>query len=264
MRRYANIGVCIDGFSMDTKRALDCAGTLGFAAAEVSADNRETSPLVLSSSGRRHLARLVRHHGMNFCSLGTSSFGSSLAHPAKIDRIVHDSEGVLRLAADMAVPLVSHDVGDLLALDEVARGHAAGALRTLAERADSVGVVYAIRSSRCAPQDLRQLVDAVDCSLVRISVDPGALLASGTDPLHAVSLYGTQVALGYVRDALRGRPDCAGTETALGRGELDLEGYLALLESTGCTTPKLLRRERVSDPRADLASDLDYLQARLP
>ena len=263
MQPRKQVGVRVDDLRMDVKRGLRWAAKLKFSTVEVSADGEETTAEALSESGRRHLARLVAGHGLGFASLACDSRGGGLADAAQTDVIVTRAGRTLQLAADMGVPVVSHEVGDLLSLSEDERARVIEALRALADQAERVGTVYAVRSRLCTPDALRGLIGTVDCPLVKVAVDPGALLMAGFDPLEVLAAHGDQVVLAYVRDALRGTPEQAGQETALGEGQLDLDAYLAGLSGCGCGRPPILRRAQTTDAAGQLAADKAFLESHV-
>lgn len=257
------IGVRVDDYRLDVRDGLRRARHHAFTAVELAADRGEVTPENLTETGRRHLARIVTGEGLSFDALASES-GASLADSARVDEIVYRTRQALRLAADMRVPILSHEVGELLNLAEAERERVVEALRELGAEAERVGTVYAIRSRLCRPEDLAQLVQTVACPLVHVSIDPGALLKSGFDPVEAVAKFGEQVMLAYVRDATRGTPQIAGEETALGDGRLDLAGYLATLQACGYQRAPLLHRTRVHDPAGEIAADKAVLDAHIP
>jgi sugar phosphate isomerase/epimerase len=264
MASRRDIGIRVDDYRVDVRTGLGLAGRQGFGAVEVGVDRGEVSPANLTESGRRHLARLVANAGLAFTSISQELRGRGLADPARADEGVARAIAALRLAADMRVPVVSQDVGELLELSERERDCAREALIALAAEADRVGTVFAVRSSLAEPAELAGLVQAIDCPLVRVSVDPGAILMAGFDPTDAVAALDEQVSLAYVRDAVRGGRRHFGRETALGEGSLDLPAYLAALSASGCKAAPILRRGEAADPASAIAADKSRLERDLP
>lgn len=257
------LGVRVNDYGTDVRRGIELATRQAFGAVELGVDREEVAPANLTESGRRHLARLVTNSGLNLAALAQETEGFRLADPAHVDEGVARAAQVLRLAADMRVPVVSHDVGELLGLSDEKRDCAVEAVRALAGEAERLGTVYAIRSSLAAPAELGALLQAVACPLVRVSVDPAALLMGGFDPVEALVTLGEQVSLAYVRDALRGVPQRFGRETALGEGSLDLHSYLGMLSAQGYRTAPILRRTHAAAPAEALAHDRDRLTSAL-
>lgn len=243
-----------DDLRLELKRAIATVRTLGFDALELSAQDGEVSPKSLSASGRRHLARLVVSNGLDLASLGVEFRGKGIADPAHVDECIHSAIETLRLAADMGANAVSCDLGGL-DLD---------ALRTLADHADRYNTPFAIRASTASPRDLEALIHAVDCPLIRASIDPAAMLMAGWDPIQGVEALGSHLALTYVRDAVRGASGRSGYETALGAGSLDLHAYLAAASGCNVVVPPILRRAESADPVADIQADKDKIGLIVP
>jgi sugar phosphate isomerase/epimerase len=258
------IGVRINDYRRDVRGGLRLASAQAFAAVELDVGLSEVAPEQLSESGRRHVARIVANTGMGFASLACDAAGGGLADAARIDGQIARSIATLRMAADMHVPIVTHDAGEFIDLPDAQRDRVAEALRVMAEEAERLGTVLAVRSRLADPQQIATLIRAVDCPLVRVSVDPGAMLMSGFDPVEALATFGDAVSIAYVRDAVRGTANHAGRETALGTGSLDLPAYLASLSVSGCHAPPIVRREDAADPATSIAADKDALERQLP
>jgi sugar phosphate isomerase/epimerase len=263
MRPDKRIGVRVDDLRLDVKRGLRCAADMRFAAVEMSADREEISPDTLSESGRRHLARLVAGTGMEFASLAFEGQGGGLSDPAQVDALVTRGCRTLRLAADLGVPIVSQNIGELIGLPDEEKARVTDALRALADEAEKVGGVLAVRSRVCAPAMLAEMIHTIDCAAIKVSVDPGMMLMAGMDPIEALNTHGDQVILAYVRDAHRGTPQYAGQETALGQGRLDLDRYLAGLVACGYQGAPILRRGQTFNAPAEMASDKSFLESHL-
>ncbi len=263
MEHRKPVGLRSDDLNPDVKDALRAARQLGFAAVELSVDNPQVAPEAISESGRRHLERLIRSNGLDFAAIAGESHCTGLADASHVDEIIERSGRTLQLAADMHVPVVSHDVGDLLGLSDRERETALAALREVAARADRYGTIYAVRSRLTDPADLARLIDGVDSELLRIAIDPGALLMAGFDPNESVACFGKRIIHAYVRDASRGTSEHAGQETALGAGRLELDAYVAALHAGGYRRPFIIRRASSLNPARDLAHDRDQLAVHL-
>ena len=263
MPERSNIGLRANDLRTDVKNAISQARRLAFSALELGVDSGEVTPDALSESGRRHLARLVRSEGLSLAALASDARGVGIADPGSVDELVNRTGSALRLAGDMGVSLFSHDVGEILSLSDAERATAVEALRALAEQAERFGTVYAIRSRAGAPDEVSRLVKTVDCPLVRVAIDPAALLMSGFDPLESLGGFGEQLVLAYVRDATRGSAEHVGHETALGQGRLELDAYLAGVDAAGCGSAPILRRTDTANPVGDLAADQAILRAHV-
>jgi sugar phosphate isomerase/epimerase len=258
-----DVGIRVDDYRLDVRAGVQRAREQAFTAVEFGADHGEITPETLSESGRRHVARIVASEGLKFAALAHEG-GGMLADPAQVDRAVHRTGQILRLAKEVGAPIVSHEVGDLLDLSDTERPQVLDALRELGEQAARYGTIYAVRSRLCKPDELANLIRTLNSPLVKIGVDPAGLLMAGYDPVEAVARFGDNIVLAYVRDATRGTPQAAGEETPLGRGRLDLASYLATLNAGGYHGAPILRRARALEPSTEIAADRSILLQNLP
>jgi len=260
------IGVDIDDFRLATREALAHAARLDFRTIEMSMACGELAPHNLSHSGRRHLSRHIRGLGLDFAAIvGDMPPGLRLADPATNSEVVDRTRGLLALAADMRVPIVTAGV---LALSHHETGdpspHAVDALRQIAVDADSTGTIYALRPSADSAERLIRVINEVGCPSIRICLDPAAMVMAGNDPAAVMRQAGDQIVLSHARDATAGSPESAGVEMPLGEGEVDLPGYMAMLDASDYHGPLIIRRRNSPRPVADIIKARKFLEDNMP
>jgi len=245
------LGVCLDDLRLEIKSALDRARGLGFRAIDVSALTGPISPGELSRTGQRHLAKHLADLGLRLASLRGPVGGASYADPAGGERRLDQMRGVIRLAADLHVPIVSTGLGGgPMTKDDEGRIHEA--LSLLADDADRCGVTVAIETSGIGPVELTRVLADINCPWLAASADTGAMIMRGDDP-HAVgTTIPGRIKHVRVRDAITGSPDAAGYEVPLGEGRLDPARLLAALDEAGCGGDLILSRSTGANPAADL------------
>lgn len=258
------IAVNIDDLRLPTKDALRKAAELKFGAVELATVAGDLAPSNLSSSGRRHLARFAGGFGLEMAALVADVAGLSLTDPRTAGERVERTCGVIELAADLKVPVVTASAG---ALTHPETGEpsslATEALRRIGEYADSRGVVYAMRPSRDAGERLAAVLDVLRCPSIRVGLDPAAMVMSGVDPLASIERFIGQISLLHARDALAGLADRPGRETRLGEGEVDLVALLSVLHAAEYTGTYVVRRMDSNTPVLDIQAGRDMLVRRL-
>ncbi len=258
------IGVDLDDLRLPTKDALRRAAELEFRAVEFATVAGDLAPSRLSSSGRRHLMRLVSGLGLKTAALVADVPGLRLTDPRTADERVARTCEVIELAADLKVPVVTASVG---ALTHPESGElsplAAEALRRIGEFADSRGVIYAMRPSRDSGDRLAAVLDALRCPSIHVGLDPAAMVMSGVSPLASIERFAEQISLFHARDASAGLVDRPGCETRLGEGEVDLVGVLSALESAEYAGAYIVRRMDSNTPVADIEAGRDVLARHL-
>jgi len=260
-----SIGVDVDDFRLPVREGLRRASDLRFRNAEIGAVTGELAPPNLSSSGRRHVTRLVEGLGLQLAALTADLPGLRLTDPRSADQRVAETLQILELARDLKTPTVTASVGTLTHPDTGELSPlAVEALRRIGEYADSRGVIFAIRPSGDGAERTGQLLDALGCPSIRICLDPAALVMAGVNPLPLIERLPDRIALVHARDGTAGLSERAGRETRLGEGEVDLVSILAGLSAADYHHPYILRRTDSQTPSQDLEEGRTVLARYLP
>jgi L-ribulose-5-phosphate 3-epimerase len=248
------IGVDIDDLRMPAKEAIRTAGELGFNAVELPAVTGDFSPQELSSSGRRHLLRYLRDHGLSLAALGADMPGSRFTDPGSVDLRIARTRAILELAAGLRSKVVTASVGALTHPDTGEPSPVAlEALGQIGDHADLLGATFALRPSYDSADRLVRILDELRCPALKIGLDPAAAVMVGINPLSLVEHFADQIAIVHARDATVGGAQQSGHETRLGEGEVDLATLYAMLEASEYGGAHILRRTDSQSPASDLA-----------
>ncbi len=260
-----DIGVDVGDFRLAPKGALRLAADLSFRVIEIPTVSGDLAPRKLSSSGRRHLARLVDGLGLHMAALRGDMAGIRLTDPRTVDQRIARTCEVIELARDLGVGVVTASTGALTHPETgEPSSHAIDALRRIGEFADACGVSYAIRPTRDAGDRMVKVLDELACPAITVCLDPAELLMNGANPLSGIDRYVEQISLMHARDGTAGRADGAGRETPLGEGDVDMVGLLAALSAADYPGPYILRSADSQDPVADIQRARGTLTGWLP
>jgi sugar phosphate isomerase/epimerase len=222
----------------------------------------ELGPDRLGETGRRDLRRILRTSELSLIAM-------SLPTRRPFDTVEQLEDRLSR--ADRAFAMM-YELGCKLALVRVGAvpGEAdparheifRGAVGELAKRADHRGVRLAIEMGSESGEVLRAFLDQLDAPMLGASVDPGALLRMGLDPVAATIELNTKLMHAYATDATgAGAPRLAVSSPRLGfpPGVLDWESYLGSLEEIDYRGFLTIW----PDPGSDPASGFKAMKARL-
>jgi sugar phosphate isomerase/epimerase len=256
------LGVYADDLSASPKVSMELAARLGLPLIQLQAVRGELAPHSLSQSGRRHVLRYARDHGLAIVALGTELRLVDSGDADRLDRQVAQTCAVLELARELHVPLVGGPVSDC---DDQPRSYELlrQALHQIAEQADRVNCPFAVQTTRLAAATLDRVLRELNCRHLRICYDPGEFLISGQDPLTPIEAFADDIALVHLRDATLAGPRRSGQETRLGQGQLDIAACVQRLGEAGYRGALLLRRTQGADPVADIAAAKAWLEAHL-
>ncbi len=214
--------------------ALQQAATLGARGVVLEASG-DLSPQALSESGKRDLRHLLRTVELSLVALHLPTRRPFDSLDGLEDRLLR-VDRAFRLAYELGARLLLARVGPVPPDSEAERLSAfQQALQELGRLADRHGVRLAIETGTETGEVLRGFLDRIDHPGLAASVDPGALLRLGHDPVSAVSALGPWVAHAYASEGTAG-----GTAYTLSApnprgfgfrpGSLDWDAYLGSLE----------------------------------
>lgn len=194
----------------------------------------DLNPARLSETGRRDLRHTLRSIELRLVALHLPARRPFDSFDQLDDRL--DKAGLaFAMAFDLGARIVLARVGPIP--PESAEGRRSAfdhALGELGRRADHQGVRFAIETGPDPGEALRGLLDARDDVGLGVSVDPGALLRHGHDPVETTKALGPHVLHAYARDASVAGDEGPAAANPRGfgyaPGVLDWEEYLGALE----------------------------------
>jgi sugar phosphate isomerase/epimerase len=249
----SSLGVCADDLRLEVKDALQCARTMGFGQVDLGATRGPISPAELSKSGQRHLIKHLSDLGLGLASLRGPADARSYTEGSQGERRLETMRGVIRLAADLHVPVVSTTLlADAKKQAGGEEAHLREVLSLLADDADRLGVKVAIEPAGFGAADLRKWLAEINCPALSACCDTGSMLMQGDNPHDLVATLGAKVDLVIARDALAGTAQLAGREVAPGEGQLDVGRFLGGLAAVGYDGPLMLSRREGQRPMDDL------------
>lgn len=228
MKLGAN-SVLFGGFDMET--AFKYLAMAGYDGIELSAIDSMSRHLVLEQW--RELApqvkRLSEDYGLELLAIEQPS-----QEPAKM-------ELAFQAAAEIGIPIINCGPGGTTG-DEVSFQRALDSLGRLADRAGSYGVTLCVKAHVGAciyntPTTLR-LMEAIHSPALGIDMDPSHVYRAGENPTEALAAVISRVRHVHIRDC-KGRQQGPGKpeDQVNGRGDIDLLGYIRVLQTNGYEGP---------------------------
>jgi len=200
----------------------------------------DLAPNRLGDTGRRELRHLLRSAELTLTALSLPT-RRPFDTIDQLDDRLRRAEAAFTMGYELGTTLVLARVGGIPAeSDAPARDTFLGAVRELGRRADHRGVRLAVETGTDSGADLRALLDGLASHGLAASIDPGALMQNGHDPVEATRALGPWVAHAYAGDAT-GAPvlNVSVRRSGFPPGALDWEEYLGALEEVnyrGCLT----------------------------
>jgi sugar phosphate isomerase/epimerase len=129
----------------------------------------------------------------------------------------------------------------------------------LARHGNHVGTSLAIAPGRESPAELLSLIDRVKTGPIGVDFDAAAFAMNGHDSSDAFKTLHTRIVHVQARDGQRAAGGI-GTETALGRGEVDWVELLPLLDQIEYRGWITAVRTQGNDRRGDVLRAVEYLR----
>jgi len=218
----------------------------------------DLAPQRLGETGRRELRHVLRTVELALIALSLPTrrpFDTTDELEARIRR----ADAAFALAYELGTGLVLVRAGQIPDEQDAARRDIyKSALSSLADRADHRGVRLALETGTEPGSRLRGFLDSLDHPSLAASIDPAALLRSGTDPIATVRDLNTWVAHAYAplpagSGATAPNPRGFGTPP----GAIDWEEYLGALEEIGYGGFLTVWPDPASDPSGQFTKVLN-------
>jgi sugar phosphate isomerase/epimerase len=196
----------------------------------------ELHPDRLGDSGRREVRHLLRSVELDLVALALPT-RSGFDHLDDLDLRLRRAERAFEMAYELGTRLVLIRAGAVPPeTDAERRTIFSDALGELARRADHRGVRLALEAGAEPGTVLSAFLESKGTPALAASIDPGALLSAGIDPVASTRELGPWVAHAYATDAVS-RPRSSILANPRGHGfapgVLDWEEYLGALEEIG-------------------------------
>jgi sugar phosphate isomerase/epimerase len=219
----------------------------------------ELKPSEFSETGRRQLLHMLDEVGLSIASLSFPT-RRSLYDPQELEARVAAIKRVMEFSALVRAGVVTLRAGRIpdepdsnayLLLREV--------LNDLCRYGNRVGAMLALTPTSDSAAALRRIVTDVHEGPIGIHFDPAVFVMSGQSAGESMRALHELLVQIQVRDAIRDI-DGSGQEVPVGRGEVEWEEFLALVEETHYRGWLTVDRTRGDDPAGDVIRAIEYLK----
>ncbi len=132
-------------------------------------------------------------------------------------------------------------------------------MNDLARHGNRVGVILAVTPMRDEPARLLELLRQITEGPIGIHFDPATFVMSGRNPSEALAQLQEYLVHFLVRDGVRDI-DGSGMEVPVGRGEVEWEEILALLDEAEYRNWLIVDRTQGEDRPGDIRRAMQYLR----
>jgi sugar phosphate isomerase/epimerase len=273
------IAVMVHNLRMDAYEGMEAAARMGATGIHLSAGAKGFRPEDLDAAGRKQLVKHVRSLGLEISAISAWGGQVDLGEPEGIEGHIEHGKRLLELAADLECGIWQGHCGIM----PHSRGHEkwarfADAFGQICRHGEKVGSVLAIETGPEPPEILKDMIDDVGSSALRVNYDPANLILwparymqqAGEEydrerafaeykPVEGATILGPYVVHTHAKDA-KVFPDTGRREVPLGDGWVDWPRYVALLQEQGFDGYYAIEREVGDDPVGDITRAVRFLQ----
>ena len=274
------IGVMVDSFRLDMQAAVKKAKEIGADGIQVYTTRGPMSPENLSSRHRKEFLDFVTSNGLVISAL-CGDLGEGFSDRANNPRRVEKSKRIMDLAKDLNTKVVTTHIGVIPEDPNHERWQVLQeACEQLGEYADIVGAYFAIETGPETSAVLKNFLDSLNSSGVRINMDPANLvMVTGDDPVQAVYRLKDYIVHTHAKDGVmlhKGNPEVIYglieeeikrgadfKEVPLGEGDVPFPVYLKALQEIGYQGFLTVEREVGENPEKDIRRAVDFLNQHI-
>lgn len=241
------------------RKALLTAAQLGASAVEIDA-RTELRPAELSRTGVREVRKMLDDFNLRVSAITfRTQHGYSTA--ANLQRRIEATQGALDLAYGLGAGVVINHVGKIPPEDSPEWPTLIGALSDLGKYGHKAGALLAADTSTEEGPELLRLLNALPAGSLGINFNPAQVIMHGFSPSEMARTIGRHVLHVYANDATRDLAMRRGVETALGRGSVDWQEVLSILEEAEYRGWFTIERRDTENPVAEIADAVRFLKS---
>jgi sugar phosphate isomerase/epimerase len=211
------------------RQAVGRARQSGFDGVELLATG-DFMPRLLSQTGRREIAQIVRSHELKIASV-VCVMRHGLGVPDRQEARISYVKDVLTLSRDLGAVATIVPSGPIAQSDELASNPLTEPVGAVCVHADRIGGSVALELADNSPEGFAAFLAGFDSGALGICLDPVALFDRGIEPADAIGNLQKYVRYVYARDARRSASSRGVTDVPLGEGDIDWMKLLAALDS---------------------------------
>ncbi len=251
------IAVATKGFGQPIRESLRTAVDVGALGVQLDLRN-ELRTSEFGETGRRQFLRFLDELRLTVASVSFPT-RRGLYEPDRLEHRVAAIKQTMDWAYQLRTPTVTIRAGRIPSDTESLQYQMlVDVLNDLVRHGNHVGAVLALTPMGDSVEVLTSLLPQITTGPISINFDPAAFVMGGHDPMKAYrELYGV---IGHIqgRDAIRDI-DGQGEETVLGRGEVEWDELLALIESSDYGGWLTVDRTDGDSKTQDIARAVRYL-----
>ena len=252
------IAVATAHFGLPLRQAILRAAQAGADAVHLDARS-EIRPEELSETGRRQLLHCLDELNLRVASLSFPTRHAFYEYDA-LEARLDATRAAMQFTRQLGATVLTIQPGTIPDSGSPAYGVLSDVLNDLSRFGNHVGATLGLTSGGLSSQAVAQLLTAVTTGPIAIDFDPLLSVLSGHSPAEDLRVLQPFVQHIRVRDAVR-RVDDSVQEVAVGRGEVEWDELLALIDETSYSGWLCVERSQGDDRAGDSERAIAFLRS---
>ncbi|MBM79504.1 MAG: hypothetical protein CMJ78_02780 [Planctomycetaceae bacterium] len=250
------IAVATRCFGQPIKQSIDTAMITGASGIQLDARN-ELKPSSLTETGRRQFLHELDERDLKISSLHFAT-RRAFYDLDQLDARTAATCAAMEFAFQMKATVLTIRLGRIPDEESIEYSTLCQVLDDLARHSNRVGTTLAITPTNDSPESLSRLLTKVDSGPLGINFDPASFVMSSIDAAAAFRELYKWILHFTVRDGLKDI-DGSGFEVAVGRGDVNWEECIALLEEADYRGWLTVERNQGDNKPLEMANAIQYL-----
>ncbi|HID08457.1 MAG TPA: sugar phosphate isomerase/epimerase [Armatimonadetes bacterium] len=202
----------------------------------------------LTDEARRQFLNRVTNMGLTITGLCAQLEG--FHKPDGLRERIEKTKRVMELSVDWGVGITTAHIGPIPEdSSDPLWSQMARCMDELGKYGERIGAVFACETGQESPECLRQFLEHIGSTALKVNYDPANLNAGGFDPVAGVRVLKEYIVHTHVKDSKRGIG-----EVPVGQGEVPWREYISALSEVGYDGWYAIERERGENRKADIAA----------
>ncbi len=256
-RGTLQIGIFADNLKLPLRDGIRKAAELGVASFQVYTTSGEVLPENMSAAQRAEFRAFYTDLGLEL-SATCADFGHGFIDAEQNAVMVPRMFEQVDLAVALGTKIITTHIGVVPSIPDAVWDVLRVALNEIGTYAESRGIAFATETGPESGPVLRDFLQTLDTTAVKVNLDPANLTMAGFNLDEALDALLPYIVHTHAKDGFCDPGKWR--EAPLGEGDVPWPHYIARLKAAGYTGAFTIEREAGDDPIGDVAKAITFLR----
>jgi len=251
------IGLFADNLRLPVREGILKTAELGVPSFQMGTTSGEMLPENMSKAQRADFQKFYKDQGL-WLSATCADFGHGFVDAEMNKELVPKTIAQVDMAVDLGTSIITTHIGVVPSTPDATWEILRVALNEIGKYAENKGITFATETGPESGPVLRNLLQSLDTTAVKVNLDPANLTMAGFDLMEALDALHPYIVHTHAKDGFVDPGKWR--EAPLGQGDVNWPQYIAKLRDLGYDGAFTIERELGEDPIADIKMAIDFLR----